>query len=122
MAKILIIDDSNFMRKLLKRIIEDSGHIIVGEASDGTEVLQKYKKLKPDLIFMDITMKNMSGFEALKIIKTVDNKAKIIMCSAMGQQLMIKNCIYEGALDFIVKPFKKDKIIESINKALLTIN
>lgn len=118
MAKILVVDDSNFMRKVLSRIIKDAGHIVVGEACNGNEAMEKYVKLKPDLVIMDIIMKKVTGLEGLKRIKILDHNAKIIMCSAMGQQPMIKKAFSEGALGFIIKPFEKEKVIDVINKVL----
>lgn len=118
MAKILVVDDSLFIRKILTDIIKKSGHTVVGQACDGNEALEQYVKLKPDLVIMDITMPNVTGLEGLKMIKIVDDKAKVIMCSAMGQKSIIKEAISEGALDFIIKPFQKKKVIDIINKSL----
>ncbi|NMA01297.1 MAG: response regulator [Clostridia bacterium] len=119
MAKILIVDDSSFMRKVIGSIIRQAGHIVIGEASDGNEALTKYAQLKPELVIMDITMNNVTGLEGLRRIKIFDPMAKVIMCSAMGQQSMIEEAL-EEALDFIIKPFKKDEVINAINKALIS--
>ena len=118
MAKILIVDDSSFMRQVIGSIVKQAGHIVVGEASDGNEALTKYAQLKPELVIMDITMDNVTGLEGLRRIKIFDPRAKIIMCSAMGQQSMIEEALNAGALDFIIKPFKKDEVINAINRAL----
>src|SRR5690554_1523906 len=108
MARILVVDDSLFMRKMLKGIIEKAGHKVIGEACDGNEAMEKYVELQPNLVTMDITMPNVTGLEGLRRIKKIDRDAKIIMCSAMGQQSMIKEALSEGAIDFIIKPFQKE--------------
>ncbi|MBP1154953.1 MULTISPECIES: response regulator [unclassified Paenibacillus] len=118
MANILVVDDAAFMRVMLKDILMKGGHQIVGEAGNGVEAIEQYKKLKPDLVTMDITMPEMEGIEALKHIKQVDPMAKVIMCSAMGQQLMVVQAIQAGAQDFVVKPFQPDRVLESVKKAL----
>lgn len=115
---ILIVDDAAFMRMMIKEILSKNGFEVVGEANDGLEAIEKYKELKPDLITMDITMPEMDGIAALKEIKKLDSNAKIIMCSAMGQQAMVIDAIQAGAKDFIVKPFQADRVIEAITKAL----
>ena len=118
MANILVVDDAAFMRMMVKDILIKNGHTIVGEAVDGNDAVTKYQELKPDLVTMDITMPNKDGIQALKDIKVVDSSAKIIMCSAMGQQVMVLEAIKAGAKDFIVKPFQADRVIEAVNKAL----
>jgi two-component system chemotaxis response regulator CheY len=118
MAQILIVDDAAFMRMMIKDIISKSGHNVVGEAEDGMKAVEKYMELKPDLVVMDITMPEMDGIQAVKAIKAKDKNAKIIMCSAMGQQTMVIDAIQAGAKDFIVKPFQKERVIEAVNKAL----
>ena len=115
--RILLVDDAVFMRMKLKDILEKNGYEVVGEAQNGIEAIEKYKAEKPDLVTMDITMPEMDGVTALKEIKKIDPKAKVIMCSAMGQQSMVMDAIQAGAIDFIVKPFDNDRVIESINKA-----
>lgn len=115
---ILIVDDAAFMRMMIKEILSKNGFEVVGEANDGLDAIEKYKELKPDLITMDITMPEMDGIAALKEIKKIDSNAKIIMCSAMGQQSMVIDAIQAGAKDFIVKPFQADRVIEAITKAL----
>lgn len=114
---ILVVDDAAFMRMMIKEILTKNGYEIVGEANDGNEAIEKYKELKPDLVTMDITMPELDGIEALKIIKKDFPEAKIIMCSAMGQQSMVIDAIQAGAKDFIVKPFQADRVIEAISKA-----
>ncbi|MCE5168066.1 response regulator [Paenibacillus profundus] len=119
MAKrILIVDDAAFMRMMIRDILTKNGFDVVGEASDGAQAIEKYKEHKPDLITMDITMPEMDGITALKEIRKIDPSAKVIMCSAMGQQAMVIDAIQAGAKDFIVKPFQADRVIEAINKTL----
>lgn len=116
--KILIVDDAAFMRMMIKDILEKNGFEVVGEAPDGAQAVDMYKELGPDLVTMDITMPEMDGIAALKEIKKMNPEAKIIMCSAMGQQAMVIDAIQAGAKDFIVKPFQADRVLEAINKAL----
>ncbi|MDY0408172.1 response regulator [Virgibacillus soli] len=116
--KILIVDDAAFMRMMVKDILIKNGFEVVGEAQDGAQAVEKYKELTPDLVTMDITMPEMDGITALKQIKEINPSAKIIMCSAMGQQAMVIDAIQAGAKDFIVKPFQADRVIEAIQKAL----
>ncbi len=114
--KILVVDDASFVRMALGQILMEDGHEIVGEAADGVEAIEKYKLLKPDLVTMDITMPVMGGIDSLKGIIQFDPNAKVIMCSAMGQQEFVFQAIEAGALDFIVKPFDKERIKEAIRK------
>lgn len=117
--KVLVVDDAVFMRMKLKDILEKNGYEVVGEAQNGAEAVEKYKTEKPDLVTMDITMPEMDGVTALKEIKKVDPSAKVIMCSAMGQQSMVMDAIQAGALDFIVKPFDTDRVIKSLEKVFM---
>ncbi|NMO96168.1 response regulator [Paenibacillus lemnae] len=116
--RILIVDDAAFMRMMIRDILTKNGFEVVGEAQDGAQAIEKFKELRPDLITMDITMPEMDGIAALKEIKKSDPNAKVIMCSAMGQQAMVIDAIQAGAKDFIVKPFQSDRVIEAINKTL----
>ncbi|GIO66835.1 response regulator [Paenibacillus sp. JTLBN-2024] len=116
--RILIVDDAAFMRMMIRDILTKNGFEVVGEAQDGAQAIEKFKELRPDLITMDITMPEMDGIAALKEIKKLDPSAKVIMCSAMGQQAMVIDAIQAGAKDFIVKPFQTDRVIEAINKTL----
>ncbi|MBR4981349.1 MAG: response regulator [Lachnospiraceae bacterium] len=119
MAKtILICDDAAFMRMMLKDILVKEGYEVIGEAVNGADGVEKYNSLKPDLVTMDITMPEMDGIAALKAIRANDASAKVIMCSAMGQQAMVVESIQAGARDFIVKPFQKDRVIEAIKKQI----
>lgn len=118
MKKILVVDDAAFMRLMLKGILSKNGYEIVGEAENGQEAVEKYRSLSPDLVTMDITMPIMEGVEAVRQIKKFDPNAKIIMCSAMGQQTMVVESLQAGAKDFIVKPFQEERVLESIRKTL----
>lgn len=116
--KVLIVDDAAFMRMMIKEILTKNGYTVVGEANDGAQAVEKYKELGPDLVTMDITMPEMDGITALKEIRKIDANARVIMCSAMGQQAMVIDAIQAGAKDFIVKPFQADRVIEAIKKTL----
>ena len=116
--KVLIVDDAAFMRMMLKDILTKNGYEVVGEAENGAKAVEKYKEVTPDLVTMDITMPEKDGIQALKEIKAKDPSANIIMCSAMGQQAMVIESIQAGAKDFIVKPFKPERILSAIEKAL----
>lgn len=118
MARILICDDAAFMRMIIKDILTKNNYEVVGEAENGRLALSKYKECRPDVVTMDITMPEMDGIQALKEIRRVDPEAKIIMCSGMGQQAMVIESIQAGAKDFVVKPFKAEKVIESIRKVV----
>lgn len=118
-AKVLIVDDAAFMRLSIKTMLERNGFEISGEAENGTEAIEKYKELKPDIVTMDITMPGMSGIEALKAIRQVDPKAKIVMVSSMGQEVLLKEAIICGAKYFIVKPFKEEDIVRTIKQVAL---
>ena len=118
MARILICDDAAFMRMIIRDILTKNNYEVVGEAENGRLALSKYKECRPDVVTMDITMPEMDGIQALKEIRRVDPEAKIIMCSGMGQQAMVIESIQAGAKDFIVKPFKAEKVIESIRKVV----
>lgn len=112
------MDDTLFMRTLLKNILFSGGHDIVGEAGDGDEAIAKYQELKPDLVTMDVVMPKVNGIEALKGIKTIDPNAKVVMCTAVGQEQMVKLAIKTGAKGYIVKPFQAPKVLEEIKNVL----
>ena len=118
MAKILNVDDAAFMRMMIKNILIKEGYDVVGEAENGAQAVEKYKELNPDLVTMDITMPEMDGISAVKEIMKINKGAKVVMCSAMGQQAMVIDAIQAGAKDFIVKPFQPDRVIEAISKVL----
>lgn len=119
MAKILVVDDAAFMRNMLKVILETGGHEVLCEAANGIEAVEKYKAYRPDVVTMDITMPEMEGIEALRLIRGTDPGAKVIMCSAMGQQKLIVEAIQSGARDFIVKPFQSSRVLEAVTKVLV---
>ncbi|MBB6444161.1 response regulator [Bacillus benzoevorans] len=118
MARILLVDDAKFMRATLTNMLTKAGHDIVGEGMNGIEAVEMYHRLKPDLAIMDITMPQMNGIDAVKAIRSEFPQAKIIMCSAMGQQRMIVEAIKSGAKDFIVKPFVESAVLDAINRIL----
>ena len=118
--KILVVDDAAFMRMMIKDILVKNGFEVVGEATNGAEAMVRYKELSPDLVMMDITMPEMDGISAVKAIRQMDPAARIIMCSAMGQQAMVLEAIQAGARDFIVKPFQADRVVEAVKKATST--
>jgi two-component system chemotaxis response regulator CheY len=117
-ARVLIVDDAAFMRMMIKDILSKNGYEIVGEAENGAVAVQKFNELRPDLTTMDITMPEMDGITAVKAIKKIDPAAKVIMCSAMGQQAMVIEAIQSGARDFIVKPFQPDRVLEAVSKVI----
>ena len=114
MAKILLVDDAAFMRKVIKDALSKAGYSDLHEAVDGADAVEKYNSLKPDLVLMDITMPNMDGLEALKAIRAADANANVVMCSAMGQETMVIDAIRSGAKDFIVKPFKPERVLKTV--------
>lgn len=116
--KILICDDAAFMRMMLKDILTRNDYTVVGEAPNGADALKLYQQLQPDLVFMDITMPEMDGIEALKKIKKVDPNAIVIMISALGQQEKVIEALQSGARDFIVNPFQPDKVLNTIKQVL----
>lgn len=118
MSKILIVDDANLIRATIKKFLSDNSKYIVLEAKNGDEAIQLYKALKPDIITMDITMDIKNGVDTSREIMNLDPKAKIIMVTALGQEDLLKECLTIGAVDFIVKPFTKERIISAIEKAL----
>ncbi|MGL5417192.1 MAG: response regulator [Clostridium sp.] len=118
MAKVLIVDDAAFMRMMIRNILEKNGFEVVGEAASGQAAIDMYIEKKPDVVTMDITMPEMDGIEALKKIKEISPEAKVIMCSALGQQSRVMDAIKAGAKDFIIKPFQADRVLEAVKKVL----
>jgi len=116
--QVLITDDTAFMRMTLKNILEKNGYQVVGEAEDGQVAVDKYMELRPDLVTMDITMPRMDGITAIKKIMEADPKAKIVVCSAMGQKALVIEALNAGAKDFIVKPFQAERIIDAVQKVI----
>lgn len=118
LKRVLIVDDTKFMRDILKNILKKKDLEIVGEASNGKEAVIKYQELKPDLVTMDIIMPEMDGIEAVKKIMQIDPSARILMCSAMGQQALVIEAIQSGARDFVIKPFQPARVLEAVDRAL----
>ncbi len=118
MARILIVDDAKFMRMTLSNILIKANHEVVGEGENGLEAVTLFEKEQPDLVTLDITMPEKNGIQALKEIKEKYPDAKIIMCSAMGQQKMVVEAIEAGAKDFIVKPFDENRVLEAVGRVL----
>jgi len=116
--KILIVDDAGYMREMIKDILGKAGYEIVGEAEDGQEAIAKYLQLKPDLVTMDIVMKEKSGIDVVKEICKIDSQAKVLMTSAMGQQAMIVEAIRAGAKGFVIKPFRPEMMLEEVKRIL----
>ena len=115
MSKILLVDDAAFMRMMVKDTLTKNGYEDLYEAADGLQAVAMYTEINPDLVIMDITMPNMDGLEALKAIKAKDPSAVVVMCSAMGQESMVIEAIKSGAKDFIVKPFKPERILKTVS-------
>ena len=117
-VRVLIADDAIFMRTMLKDILRKEGYEIVGEARTGVEAVEKYQELRPDLVTMDIVMPDKDGIEAVRDIIAFDPQAKILMCSAMGQQSLVIEAIQAGARDFVVKPFQPSRVLEAAARVL----
>ena len=115
---VLICDDAVFMRTMISDILEESGYEIVGQAETGVQAIERYKSLRPDLVTMDIVMPDMGGIDAVREITTFDANAKILMCSAMGQQALVVEAIQAGAKDFVVKPFQPSRVLEAVQRVL----
>jgi two-component system chemotaxis response regulator CheY len=118
MARVLVVDDAAFMRKMVSDALATGGHEVVGEAGNGVEAISQYQALKPDLVTLDITMPEKDGLAALGEIVAADPSAKVVMCSALGQESKVLEAIKLGAKDFIVKPFQPARVIEAVGKAL----
>lgn len=116
MKRVLIVDDASFMRLTLRRILEGNGFEVVGDAANGVEAISKYSILKPDIVTMDITMPVMDGVEALIEIKKQYPNAKVVMISALGQESWVKKAVINGAKGFVVKPYKEEYVIDTLNR------
>lgn len=116
MKRVLIVDDAAFMRISIKNYLTKNGFEVVGEAENGKVAIQKYEELNPDIVTMDITMPEMNGLEALKVIMKMNPNANVIMASAMGQEAMVRDAVLSGAKGFIVKPFKEEIIVAALSK------
>ena len=115
MAKVLVVDDAAFMRMRLSKLLKEHGHEVV-EASNGQEAVDRYRDAGPQVVLMDITMPVMDGIQAVLAIRGVDAQARIVMCSALGQQSMVIEAIRAGAKDFVVKPYTPDRVLQAVNK------
>ncbi|HEX5632117.1 MAG TPA: response regulator [Gemmatimonadales bacterium] len=115
---VLVCDDAIFMRTMIADILSQAGYEIVGEAESGSQAVQRYRELKPDLVTMDIVMPDMGGIDAVREIVKQDPDAKILMCSAMGQQALVVEAIQAGAKDFVVKPFQPSRVLEAVQRVL----
>ena len=118
MARILVADDASFMRQMIREIVETEGHEVVAEASDGVEAIEMFRAHHPELVTMDIVMPRRSGIDAVKAILELDAGANVVMCSALGQETLVTEALQAGAKDFIVKPFKPEAVITTIQKVL----
>ena len=118
MARVLVVDDAAFMRKLVSDTLASAGHEVVGHGADGEEGVRRFAELRPDLTTLDITMPVKDGLEALREIVAIDPSAKVIMCSALGQESKVLEAVKSGAKDFVVKPFQADRILDAAAKAL----
>ena len=118
MARILVADDASFMRQMIREIVESEGFEVCGEASDGIEAIDEFRRLQPDVVTMDIVMPRMSGIDAVRGIMKLDPSACIVMCSALGQETLVTEALQAGAKDFIVKPFKPDCVVDTLKKVL----
>ncbi len=116
--RVLVADDAAFMRHMIKEIIEPEGFEVVREAADGVEAVEAFRELQPDIVTMDIVMPRSSGIDAVKKIVEIDPQARIVMCSALGQETLVMEAIQAGAKDFIVKPFKPDAVLATLKKVL----
>ena len=117
-ARVLIADDASFMRQMIREIIEPEGYEVVGEATDGVEAVEQYESLHPDLVTMDIVMPKRSGIDAVRGIMEKSPGACVVMCSALGQETLVMEALQAGAKDFIVKPFKPDNVLATLEKVL----
>ena len=118
MARVLVVDDAAFMRKMVSDALAKGGHEVVGEAGNGVEAIARFQELKPDLMTLDITMPEKDGLAALAEIVAADPSARVVMCSALGQESKVLEAIKLGAKDFVVKPFQAARVIEAVGKAL----
>ena len=118
MPTVLIVDDALFMRTTLKKVLTEAGFTVVGEAENGAVAVARYQELRPDAVMMDITMPVMDGLTALKKIRELAPDAVVIMCTALGQESSVMDAVKSGAKDYIIKPFKPEKVAEALRKAI----
>jgi two-component system chemotaxis response regulator CheY len=117
MAKILVVDDAEFLRLRISKMLSGEGHNIV-EAENGLKAVETYKAEKPDIVLMDITMPEMDGLTALKEIRSIDASARVVMLTALGQESVVLEAIKSGARDFVVKPFERERVLSAIGKLI----
>jgi two-component system chemotaxis response regulator CheY len=115
---VLVCDDAIFMRTMISDILSQAGFEVIGEAETGVQAVERFKELKPDLVTMDIVMPDMGGIDAVREIMKIDSAAKVLMCSAMGQQALVVEAIQAGAKDFVVKPFQPSRVLEAVQRVL----
>jgi two-component system, chemotaxis family, chemotaxis protein CheY len=118
LARVLVVDDAAFMRKLVGDALTNGGHEVVGEACNGVEAVERFEALRPDVTTLDITMPERDGLSALKEILVLDPSAKVVMCSALGQESKVLEALRGGARDFVVKPFQADRVVDAVTKAV----
>ncbi len=118
MARVLVVDDAVFMRKVVSDALAKGGHEVIGEAANGQEAVDRFQELKPEVMTLDITMPEKDGLAALKEIIAMDPQARVVMCSALGQETKVLEAIKAGARDFVVKPFQPDRVLSAIDKAV----
>ena len=115
---VLVCDDAIFMRTMISDILTQAGYEVIGEAETGTQAVERFKELNPDLVTMDIVMPDMGGIDAVREIVKIAPQAKVLMCSAMGQQALVVEAIQAGAKDFVVKPFQPSRVLEAVQRVL----
>lgn len=118
MARVLVVDDTAFMRRVVSDALRAGGHEIVGEAANGEEAVQQHAELRPEVTTLDITMPVKDGLTALREIMMADPGARIVMCSALGQDAKVMEAIKAGARDFVLKPFTPERVLEAVGKAV----
>ena len=118
MARVLVVDDAMFMRKVVTDALTSGGHEVIGEAANGGEAIDRYKELRPDVTTLDITMPEVDGIEALRQIIALDPSARVVMCSALGQESKVLEAVKAGAKDFVVKPFQAERVLSAVAKAM----
>ena len=118
MARVLVVDDAAFMRKMVSDALAKGGHEVIGEASNGVEAVERYKELAPEVTTLDITMPEKDGISALQDILALDPSARVVMCSALGQESKVLEAIKSGAKDFVVKPFQPSRVLEAVQRVL----
>jgi two-component system chemotaxis response regulator CheY len=118
MARVLVVDDAVFMRKVVSDALAKGGHEVIGEAANGQEAVEQFQSLKPEVTTLDITMPEKDGLSALREIIAMDPQARVVMCSALGQETKVLEAIKAGAKDFVVKPFQAERVLSAIEKAV----